>query len=390
MPVATRVPASQFVASIPPYIFSVLDARRAAATAAGRTLVDLGIGSPDQPVPAPVVEAIREAAGRPMLSAYPPFGIHPEYAEAAAGFLRRRFGVAVDPGTQLLALAGSKEGIAEALIAHVNPGDVVLVPAVHYPVYARATLLAGGVPSFVPFLDDGRLDVDAIPTADLARAKVLIANYPCNPTTATIDRAEWERLLAFADRHGLLLISDLAYSELAYDGYVVPSVLEVPGADELAIEFHSCSKSFNMAGLRSAFVTGHAPAIATIGRYRSNVGYGAPTLSQLAGAAAFREHRTLVPPIVDEYRGRRDTLVSALRAGGWDVTPPRATMYLWLPIPDGFDDWSWVDALIDGPGIVVTPGHAFGEAGKGRFRISLVQPAHVLADAARGLAAQRR
>jgi LL-diaminopimelate aminotransferase len=381
---------SRLLAGIPPYVFYDLDARRRALRERGRQLIDLGIGSPDGPMPDLVVEAMREAAGARALSGYPVFRGGAPFLEAAAGYLASRFGVSLDPERELLATAGSKEGIAEVILAHCNPGDAVLVPAVHYPVYARATQLAGAEPVFVPFTADGsgRLDVDAVPPSALARARLLIANYPTNPTTATATVDELARLVAFARRHGLLLLSDLAYAELSFDGYRVPSVLEVPGACEVAVEFHTASKSFSMAGVRIAFAAGNAGALDALDQYRSNIGYGVSTLSQAAGAAAFAHAATLVPPTVARYRERRDALVGALRANGWDVEAPRATMYLWLEVPAGLDDWGWVDALMQGPGVVVTPGIAFGEAGRGRFRVSLVQPPGRLVDAATLIAEQ--
>ncbi len=370
------------LAAIPPYVFYELDARRIRQRAVGKSLLDVGIGSPDGPIPDVVVEAMQRTAADRGLSGYPEFRAHPLFRQAVAGYLHTRFGVSIDVGSELLALAGSKEGIAELILSHTNPGDVVLIPEVYYPVYARATMLAGAQPVFVPFLPDGRLDLDAVAPGDLARARVMIVNYPGNPTTATITLDDHAQLVEFAARHDLLLISDLAYSELSYDGYVVPSVLQVPGASRVAVEMHTCSKSFNMAGVRIAFVAGKREAIAQLDAYRSNIGYGVSTLAQMAGTAAFAHHATIVPPIVAEYRVRRDALVAAMQAGGWDVQPPHATMYLWLPVPAGYDDWGWVDALMEGPGVVVTPGIAFGEAGRGRFRVSLVQPAHVLTTAA--------
>ena len=370
------------LAAIPPYVFYELDARRTRQRAAGKPLIDVGIGSPDGPIPDVVIEAMQRTAGDRALSGYPYFRAHPVYTAAVAAYLNARFGVTVDPVAEVLALAGSKEGIAELIFSHTNPGDVVLVPAVYYPVYARATMLAGARPVFVPFLADGRLDLDAIALADLERARVLIVNYPGNPTTSTITLAEYAHLVSFAERHALLLVSDLAYSELSFDGYRVPSVLEVPGASRVAVELHTCSKSFNMAGVRIAFVAGKREAIAQLDAYRSNIGYGVSTIAQMAGAAAFTHHETIIPPIVSEYRARRDALVVAMRAGGWNVQAPKATMYLWLPVPAGYVEWEWVDALMEGPGVVVTPGIAFGEAGRGRFRVSLVQPADVLTTAA--------
>ena len=370
------------LAAIPPYVFYELDARRIRQRAAGKSLIDVGIGSPDGPIPDVVVEAMQRTAADRVLSGYPEFRAHPLFRQAVAGYLHTRFGVSIDAGSELLALAGSKEGIAELMLSHTNPGDVVLIPEVYYPVYARATMLAGAQPVFVPFLPDGRMDLEAVAPSDLARARVMIVNYPGNPTTATITLDDHARLVDFAARHDILLISDLAYSELSYDGYVVPSVLQVPGASRVAVEMHTCSKSFNRAGVRIAFVAGKREAIAQLDAYRSNIGYGVSTLAQMAGTAAFTHHEAIVPPIVAEYRIRRDALVAAMQTGGWDVQAPKATMYLWLPVPVGYDDWGWVDALMEGPGVVVTPGIAFGDAGRGRFRVSLVQSAAVLTTAA--------
>lgn len=378
---------SRHLAAIPPYVFWELDARRAAMRAEGRPLIDLGIGSPDQPIPAIVVEAMQRAAAEPALSGYPHFRGHPDFLAAVTSYLHARFRVQLDPSREVLALAGSKEGLAELVLANVNPGDVVLIPAIHYPVYARAPQLAGATPVCVPLLHDGRLDLDAIAPADLARARLLIVNYPGNPTTSAISLAEYGRLVMFAQQHALLLVSDLAYSELAYDGFQVPSVLQVPGATEVAVELHSCSKSFNMAGVRIAFAAGNAEALRTLDQYRANIGYGVSTLAQRAGQAAFTHHATIVPPVVAEYRARRDALVTAFRANGWAVEAPSATMYLWLAVPRGYDDWQWVDALMQGPGVVVTPGVAFGDAGRGHFRVSFVRPAADLAEAAARIAA---
>jgi LL-diaminopimelate aminotransferase len=381
--------ANRTLAAIPPYVFWDLDARRRALRAQGRTLIDVGIGSPDGPIPPLVVEAMQRAAADRGLAGYPVFRGSPRYMEAVAAYMATRFGVTLDPTREVMAVAGSKEGIAELVLAHCNPGDVVLVPAVHYPVYARATQLAGAEPVFVPFVADGsgRLDLGAVAPADLARARMLIVNYPGNPTTATATLEELGALVEFARRHDLLLLSDLAYSELGFDGHRVPSVLQVPGAAEVAVEFHTCSKSFSMAGVRIAFVCGNADALEVLDQYRSNIGYGVSTLAQEAGATAFEHAAELVPPLVAKYRERRDALVAALQANGWPATAPRATMYLWLDVPAGYDDWGWVDALMQGPGVVVTPGIAFGAAGSGKFRVSLVQPADRLVEAAGHLAA---
>jgi LL-diaminopimelate aminotransferase len=380
------VQPTRLIRSIPKYVFWELDARKRAHRASGRPLLDVGIGSPDQPVPELVREAIRAAASRPELSGYPHFRGHPEFLRAMADYMVDRFGVHTDPERDYMAVAGSKEGLAEIILSTCEPGDVVLVPEVYYPVYVRATQLASAEAVMVPFTADGMLDLEAIDPAHIARARVLIANYPCNPTTAIVDLAAMTRLVEFARANNILLVSDLAYAELAFDGFVPPSALEVPGAMECTVELHSASKSFNMAGSRVGVVVGNRDAINALDAYRSNVGYGAATLPQLGAAVAFTNYRELVKPIVREYAARRDALVSAFRANDWSVPSPRATMYLWLTVPEGYDDWGWVDHCLNAHNIVVTPGMAFGDAGRGRFRISLVQPAPVLANVAKALA----
>jgi LL-diaminopimelate aminotransferase len=336
---------------------------------------------------ASVVEAAQRAAADDGRHGYPPFRGTPEFLGAAAAFLAERFGAALDPTRELVAVSGSKEGIAQLLAAYCGPGDVALVPDVYYPVYARAPLLNGADVAFLPVRAPGFLpDLDAVPAEALRRAKVLVVNYPNNPTGAVCDVAFLARCVAFARAHGLLLVSDLAYSELTYDGYRAPSVFEVPGAREVAVELHSCSKAFNMAGLRIGFVAGAAGACDTLCAYRSNVGYGTPWVAQAAGADALARHAELSAPVAAEYRARRDAVYGALAAAGWAAEPPRAAMYAWLPVPEGYDDWGWVRAAMDDAGVVVTPGLAFGPGGAGYFRLSFVQPAEVLASAVGRLA----
>ncbi len=372
---------------LPPYVFSELERLKAAARAEGRQLVDLGIGSPDRPMAASVVDAAQRAAADDGRHGYPPFRGTPEFLGAAAAFLDERFGARLDPGRELVAVSGSKEGIAQLACAYCGPGDVALVPDVYYPVYARAPMLNGAEVALLPVrAPDFLPDLDAVPAEALRRAKVLVVNYPNNPTGAVCDVAFLERCVAFARRHGLLLVSDLAYSELTFDGYRAPSVFEVPGARDVAVELHSCSKAFNMAGLRVGFVAGAAAACDALLAYRSNVGYGTPWVAQAAGAHALAHHAALSAPVAREYRERRDAVYGALAAAGWGATPPRAAMYAWLPVPDGYDDWGWVRAGMDEAGVVVTPGLAFGPGGAGYFRISFVQPAAALADAVARLA----
>ena len=379
--------------ALPTYVFAELDRLKGAARArregAGLApLLDLGIGSPDQPTAPEIVAAVQAAAADARRHGYPPFRGTPEFLEAAATFVADRFGVTLDPGREVVAVSGSKEGIAQLLAAYCGPGDVVLVPAVYYPVYARAPIAHGAEAYFVPTPAPAFLpDLEAIPADVLARARVLVVNYPNNPTGAICDLTFLARCVDFARRHELLLVSDLAYSELTYDGHVAPSVLELPGAREVAVELHSCSKTFSMAGLRIGFATGNAAALDALLAYRTNVGYGTPWIAQAGGAHALARHRTLVPPTVAEYRRRRDAVYAALAAAGWEATPPRAAMYAWLPVPDGHDDWQWVRTAMDEAGVVVTPGIAFGRGGAGYFRLSFVRPAAELAAAVERLAA---
>jgi LL-diaminopimelate aminotransferase len=369
---------------MPPYVFSELERRKVAARAAGHEFRDLGIGSPDQPTPAGIVDALREAALHSPLNPYPAFRGSDRLLRAASQFMATRFGLEFAPDREVVVLAGSKEGIAEMLAAVAGPGDVVLAPSLSYPVYVRAPLMHGASVHMVP-MDPARgwqLDLSSIPADVLTRARVLIANYPNNPTGAVTTHADLAELVAFCKRHNLLLMHDLAYSELTFDGHVAPSVFEVPGARDVAIEFHSCSKSFNMAGMRVGFVVGRADALDALLAYRSNVGYGVSMPIQHAAAYALDNVRTLMPPIVAEYRQRRDALYDALQQGGWDVAPPRAAMYAWLPLPEGMEAWEAVDRVLMEGQVMITPGLAFGEAGARWFRLSFVAPADELRAAA--------
>ena len=373
-------------------MFAELDRLKAVARARGEKLVDLGIGSPDLPIAPGVIDALAAAAREPGMQGYPPFRGAPRLFDAIDRFMRERFGVTVDARHDALALSGAKEGIAGIIAALCGPGDVVLVPEIYYPVYARATWLVGAEVRWIPMrAEDGFvLDLDAVPVEDARRARLMIVNYPNNPTGAMVDRAFYDRAVAFARAHDLLLVSDVAYSELTFGAAPAPSALgSDPGLD-VTLEFHSCSKTFSMAGLRLGFVVGNRDGIEALAAYRTNVGYGTPTAVQHAAAYALEHHAELVPPKVAAYRSRRDAMAAAFRSAGWDVAVPEATMYLWLPVPEGVDDWDWVKALIDRDGIVVTPGVAFGDGGRGFFRISLVRDEATLAAAAGKIAGRRR
>ena len=376
------------LASLPPYVFSELDRLKSDARARGVTFTDLGIGSPDRPTPAPIVDALTKAASDPATHGYPPFRGVPSFLQSVSGFMQRRFGVAIDAASEVLALAGAKEGIAQIVAATTGGGDVVLVPEIFYPVYARAAQLADATVHWVPMrASTGFLaDFDAVPRDVLRRARILIVNYPNNPTGAVAERAYFERAVAFAHEHGLILVSDLAYSQLTYDGFVAPSALEIPGAKEVTLEFHSCSKSFNMAGLRVGFAVGGSALIDALAAYRTNVGYGAPSVVQHAAAYAFDHYDELSSPVAATYRARRDAVVGAMARLGRTADGARGAMYLWQPVPNGVDDWTFVRAMLEDAQVVVTPGSAFGPGGAGYYRLSFVAEPAVLEAAVQRIA----
>jgi LL-diaminopimelate aminotransferase len=372
-------------------VFAELDRLKAEARERGATLTDLGIGSPDLPMAEGIVQALADAVREPGIQGYPPFRGAPRFFDAIEAYMESRFGVHVDAPRESIALSGAKEGIAGIISALCGPGDVALIPEIFYPVYARAVWLAGAEVRWIPMrADDGFvLDLDAIPAADTRRARLMIVNYPNNPTGARVEQSFYDRAVRFAREHDLLLISDLAYSELTFGGTPAPSALQSEGARPVTLEFHSCSKTFSMAGLRIGFAVGNADAVDALAAYRSNVGYGTATAVQHAAAYALDHRAELVPPKVAEYRARRDAMIGAFQQSGWSVDAPSASMYLWLPVPEGVDDWEWVKSLIDEDGIVVTPGVAFGDGGRGYFRISLVRDVETLRRAATAIAARR-
>ena len=376
---------------LPPYVFAELDRRKAEARGKGASLLDLGIGNPDIPIAPAIIDAMTSALRDPATHGYPPFRGSQRFFESVQRFMSARFGVDVDAPLESLALSGAKEGLAQLVMSLCGPGDLALIPEIYYPVYARAVWLSGAEVCWVPMRAENGfiLDLDSIAPDDARRARLLIVNYPNNPTGARVELEFFERAVRFAREHDVLLISDLAYSEITFGGTPAPSALECQGARDVTVEFHSFSKTFSMAGLRIGFAVGNNEAIEALAAYRTNVGYGTPTAVQQAAAFALDHYAALVPPKRRAYEARRDAMVASFVAAGWNVPVPTSSMYLWLPVPPGVDDWNWVQTLIDEDGIVVTPGVAFGEGGRGYFRISLVREPDVLASAARAIAARR-
>jgi len=376
-------PLADRLSRLPPYLFAEIDRMKREARARGVDIIDLGVGDPDQPTPPHIVEKLREAAADPANHRYPSYEGMPRFRDAVANWYRRRFGVALDPATEVVSLIGSKEGIAHLPLAFVNPGDATLVPDPAYPVYAIGTLFAGGEPVPMPLCaENGFLpDLDAIPRVALARAKILYVNYPNNPTAATADLGFYTRVVELASQHGFIVAADSPYSEMTYDGYRAPSFLEAPGAKEVGVEFHSLSKTYNMTGWRCGFAVGNPKVIAGLGKIKTNVDSGLFQAIQVAGIEALEGDQSCVEAMRKVYAERRDVFVPGLRAAGIEVETPKATFYVWARVPGGATSAAFASHLLSKAGIVATPGNGFGPAGEGFVRFSLTVDRARLAEA---------
>jgi LL-diaminopimelate aminotransferase len=363
---------------IPPYLFAELERKVAAKRAAGIDVISLGIGDPDTPTYPPIVEAVQRAVADPSTHTYPSNRGRAEFREAVAAFYARRFGVQLDPDTEVMTAIGAKECIFNLSLAFLDTGDVALASDPGYPVYTGGPLLVGGEPVLMPLVPNKGFapDLDAIPPEALSRARLMFLNYPNNPTGAIVPDGLFEEVVAFARAHGVLVVHDNAYSETTYDDYVAPSFLQTPGAKEVGVEVFSLSKGYNMTGWRCAAIVGKADAIELYWRLKSNVDSGNFDAVQLAGAAALAPE---VDPYVREmnevYRRRRDLVCDALAQAGVDVTPPKGTIYIWAPIPAGFDSAAaYCEHVLEHAAVVISPGGAYGASGEGFFRISLTTP----------------
>ncbi|MDQ4142783.1 MAG: LL-diaminopimelate aminotransferase [Actinomycetota bacterium] len=361
------------IEKLPPYLFAEIDRKVAEAKARGADIISFGVGDPDLPTPEPIVEALNRAAHDPGTHRYPSYTGLPEFRAAVADWYGRRFDVKLDPDTEVQPLVGSKEGIFHLPVAFVDVGDVALVPDPGYPVYETGTILAGGEAHLMPLLaeNDFLPDFEAIPTEVLERARVMYLNYPSNPTAATTDRDFFARAVDFCARHDLLLAHDAAYTEITFDGYVAPSVLEVDGAMEHAVEFHSLSKTYNMTGWRLGWVAGAPRAIEAIKRLKTNIDSGVFDAVQRAGIVALESADEHLKHNVETYRRRRDLLCDGLKSMGVVVEPPRGSIYVWVPVPEGHSSESFTKFLLDETDIVVAPGNGYGPTGEGFVRFSL-------------------
>jgi LL-diaminopimelate aminotransferase len=364
------------IEKLPPYLFAEIDRRVAEAKARGADIISFGVGDPDLPSPPHVVEALTKAANDPATHRYPSYTGMPEFRESIATWYGNRFGVKLDADEEVQPLVGSKEGIFHLPVAFIDPGDVALIPDPGYPVYETGTILAGGEAVLLPLLENNgfKPDLDSIPAAQLERAKVLWLNYPSNPTAATVEVDFFERAVEFCRRHDLLLAHDAAYTEITYDGYVAPSVLEVPGAMDCAVEFHSLSKTYNMTGWRIGWVAGAPHAIEAMKRLKTNIDSGIFDAVQRAGIAAIEGPQDHLAECIERYRHRRDLLCDGLKSLGVIVEPPRGSIYVWAPVPEGHTSESYTTFLLDEADIVVAPGTGYGPTGQGFIRFSLTLP----------------
>lgn len=357
-------------------IFSQVDDLRKRAVAAGKDVITLSIGSPDM-APAPhIVEALRQGVEDVGNYGYALTRGTPAFLQAVADWYRTKFAVELDPETEVHSLLGSQEGLAHIALCYVNPGDIVLVPDPGYPIYSAGPLAACAELYRLPLIpENGYLpDLDAIPEEVLRRARMLILNYPNNPLAATASLEFFQKAVDFGKRNNILICHDFAYSELVFDGYRPPSFLNVPGAKDIALEFHSLSKTFNMAGGRVGFVVGNAQAIALLSRVKSNFDYGIFLPVQQAAVAALTGPQDCVRATAEEYQRRRDIVADGMNAMGWAVSRPKASLYIWAPVPTKQSSFDFAAAMIEHAGVAVVPGVGFGPHGEGYVRLALVQP----------------
>jgi LL-diaminopimelate aminotransferase len=382
--------SSKRLEGIPPYLFAELERKIAAKRAAGIDVISLGIGDPDTPTYASIVAAAQRAVADPSTHTYPTNRGRAEFREAVAAFYARRFGVELDPDTEVMPAIGAKECIFNLNLAFLDPGDVALASDPGYPVYTGGPLLVGGEPVLMALLQERGFapDLGAIAATDLERARLMFINYPNNPTGATVPAGLFEQAVELAADHELLVVHDNAYSETTYDGYVAPSFLATPGAKEVGVEVFSLSKGYNMTGWRCAAIAGNAEAIDHYWRLKSNIDSGLFEAVQLAGAVA------LGPELDDEvramnavYERRRDLVCDALAHAGVEVTPPKATIYVWAPVPAGFHSAvEYCEHVLEQAAVVISPGDAYGPSGAGFFRISLTTADDRLLEAVERLA----
>lgn len=372
----TKLGISKRLDLIPPYLFAKLDQKKAEAKAKGVDVINMGIGDPDQPTLEPIIDEMHDAINDAGTHDYPPYTGTLDFRKAACKWTADRFGIKeFDPVTQCLSTVGSKESIHNLFLAFVDPGDYTLVPDPGYPVYNTGTIFAGGTPHKMPLLAKNNFlpDLDAIPEEVRKKAKVMFINYPNNPTSATAPVEFFQEAVDFCKEHNILLAHDMAYSEIYFEGYTSPSIFNAQGAEDIAIEFHSFSKSYNMTGWRLGWVLGNQEAIQALGQVKTNVDSGVFKAIQKAGIRGFQiPQEDIEKRNAEVYEPRRQAILEGLRSLGWDIQGPKSTMFVWAPIPSSETSAAdFCEKLLDDCGIVVSPGNAFGDSGEGFFRIAM-------------------
>jgi LL-diaminopimelate aminotransferase len=375
-------PASR-IESIPPYLFARIDKKKAEARKKGLDLIDFGVGDPDIPTPQNIIKKMKEAIDDPVNHRYPSYEGMFEYRKAVADWYKQRFAVDLDPADEVVALIGSKEGIAHMPWAYIDKDDTALIPSPGYPVYKVMTILAGGKPYIMPLKEENSFlpNFDEIPENILEKAKIMFLNYPNNPTGAHADDAFYEKALWISKKYDILICHDAAYSEIAYNGYTPRSILEFDKEKKFSVEFHSLSKTYCMTGWRIGFVVGNKDAVSNLGKLKTNIDSGVFQAIQCAAIEALTGDQTFVEEIKRIFQKRRDIMVDGLKSVGIHVEKPRATFYIWAKVPQGYNSADFCEKLIEEQGIVVTPGSGFGEEGEGYFRISITIKEERIAEA---------
>jgi LL-diaminopimelate aminotransferase len=373
------------IEQLPPYLFTAISRKIAEKRAQGVDVITFAIGDPDIPTPKHIMDSLHAAADDPANHRYPESDGLPELRQSIANWYERRFGLSFDPAKEVQPLLGSKEGINNVALCLVDPGDVVLIPSPGYPPYTSGTVFAGGEPYYMPLREENGFlpDLSAIPADVLRRAKLLWLNYPNNPTGAVADLAFFEEAVRFAKQHDLVVCHDAPYTEVAYDGYKPVSFLEAEGARDVGIEFHSLSKSFNMTGWRIGWALGNATLIDALFRVKDNLDSGIAQAIQRMAITALDGPQDCIDEHNVIYQHRRDVLVEALRACGMRVDPPKASLYIWARIPEGFTSTDFATRLIEEIGVVLTPGSGYGEYGEGYVRLSITTPTERVEEGAR-------
>ncbi|ALC90715.1 aminotransferase [Bacillus sp. FJAT-18017] len=371
------------MSQIPPYLFAEINKKKAAMAEAGIDIIDLGIGDPDLPTPAHIIEKLVEESKDPRNLKYPSFIGIKEYREAVADYYKGHFGVSLDPNTEVLALIGSKEGIAHIVPTLVDPGEYVLIPDPSYPVYRMATLLANGQCYNMPLLKENNFqpDFEEIPQDILTKSKLMFLNYPGNPTAATVDIDFFKKAIEFGAKNGIPIAHDSAYNMVTFGEYKAPSILQVEGAKDIAVEFGSLSKTYCMTGFRIGYVAGNKEIIQALSILKSNTDTGQFTPIQKAAAHALTGDQSCISSYNHIYQERLTAMVEGLRTIGVEVEPPKGSFFIWAPVPDGYTSAEFVTNVLEQTGVILTPGNAFGPSGEGYFRVSLSVPTERLFEA---------